>query len=80
MNLQYLEAAKERINNVPVLINLASRRVRQLNKGQRPLVKVDSSQMSKLDIALKEVAEGKLIAEIQFKAARPSSGDNLISL
>ncbi len=64
MNTQYLESARTRVPNVPLLINLVSRRVRQLNRGDRPLVKPDSAHMEKLDIALKEVAEGKLTAEI----------------
>ena len=36
--------------------------------------------MKALDIALKEVAEGKLTAEIAFKTSLPSTGDNLITL
>lgn len=64
MNIAYLEGAKARISNVPVLINLVSRRVRQLNSGQRPLVKPDFPLMDRLDIALKEIAEGKLDAEL----------------
>jgi DNA-directed RNA polymerase subunit K/omega len=63
-----------------MLINVVSRRVRQLNHGQRPLVKVDEVGMSKLDLALKEIAEGKLAAEISAKPTRSSSTDNLITL
>ncbi len=66
MNIDYLEKAKERVPNIPLLINLVSRRVRQLNAQQRPLAKPDGPHMSKLDLALKEVAEGKLTAEIEF--------------
>ena len=80
MNTTYLDAAKERISNIPLLINVVSRRVRQLNLGQRPMVKLEDPHLSKLDTALKEVAEGKLTAEMALKAARPSSGDNLITL
>lgn len=64
MNIAYLESAKARVPDVPLLINLVSRRVRQLNSGQRPLVKPDFPLMERLDIALKEIAEGKLTAEI----------------
>ncbi len=60
MNVDYLDQAKEQIANVPLLINIISRRVRQLNAGQRPLVKPDNPSQPNLDIALKEVAEGKL--------------------
>lgn len=80
MNTQYLEAAKERIPTVPVLVNVISCRVRQLNQGHRPLVKPESHQLSKLDLALKEVAEGKLTAEIAFAPTRSSNSDNLITL
>lgn len=82
MNVNYLDAAKERMSgNVPLLINMVSRRVRQLNQGQRPLVKPDDQHMSNMDLALKEIAEGKLTAEHSFTAPiRPSTSDNLITL
>lgn len=82
MNINYLDSAKERMNgNIPLLINMVSRRVRQLNQNQRPLVKPDSPHMSHMDLALKEIAEGKLTAEHSFTAPiRPSSADNLITL
>jgi DNA-directed RNA polymerase subunit omega len=70
MSPNYLDKAKEVISNVPLLINVVSRRVRQLNQGMRPLVKPDNPQMSHMDIALKEIAEGKLSAEITFTPAR----------
>ncbi len=73
MNIAYLEGAKARISNVPVLINLVSRRVRQLNSGQRPLVKPDFPNMERLDIALKEIAEGKLTAEFAPVEGAPSA-------
>ncbi len=80
MNTDYLDKAKERIPNVPLLINLISRRVRQLNAGERSLVKPDSLSMEKVDIALKEVAEGKLQAEMVFEADRKTSSERVISL
>jgi DNA-directed RNA polymerase subunit omega len=81
MNISYLDQAKERVNNVPLLINMVSRRVRQLVAGQRPLVKPDSSTQPPMDIALKEIAEGKLTAEIAFTAPpRPATPDTIISL
>ena len=79
LNTQYLDIAKERIPNVPLLINAVTRRVRQLNQGQRPLVKPDSHS-SNLDIALKEIAEGKLPVEVVFTPPPPTVGDNVISL
>lgn len=80
MNVNYLEKAKNRVSNVPLLINMVSRRVRQLNRGQRPLVKPDHNQQSNLDIALKEIAEGKMTAEFTSTASTNSALDNLIAL
>ncbi len=68
MNVQYLEQARTRVPSVPVLINMVSRRVRQLISGQRPLVKPDNLNMEKMDIALKEVAMGKLTVEMLVTA------------
>ncbi len=68
MNTDYLEQAKERIPSIPLLINVISKRVRQLNLGQRPMTKPDNPNMPPVDIAMKEVAEGKLTAEMAFTA------------
>lgn len=75
MNTDYLEQAKERIPNVPLLINVISRRVRQLNQGHRPLVKPDDPRMPALDLALKEVAEGKMTAEMAFAAVESDESE-----
>ncbi len=80
MNPNYLEQAKQKISNIPLLINVVSLRVRQLNAGQRPMVKPDNPRMENVDIALKEIAEGKLTAEIVFTPARPAAEDSVISL
>jgi len=80
VNPNYLDLAKERISNIPLLINVVSRRVRQLNQGHRPLVKPDSPQMSNMDVALKEIAEGKMSAEIAFTPMRKAAENRLISL
>lgn len=69
MNTQLLEAAKLRVPSIPVLINMASKRVKQLNAGFRPYIKPSSPTEDKLDIALREIAEGKLIAEMDFSPA-----------
>lgn len=68
MNIELLEQARARIPSVPVLVNMVSRRARQLNEGLRPLVKPLSQDEDRLDIVLREIAEGKLIAEIDFDA------------
>jgi len=64
--VKYLEQARGRVPSVPVLINMVSRRVRQLVSGQRPMVKPDNLNMEKMDLALKEIAEGKLTCEMLF--------------
>lgn len=66
MNLKLLDAAKGRVPSVPVLINMVSKRVKQLNAGFRPYVKPESPDEEKVDIALREIADGKLTAEIEF--------------
>jgi len=68
MNVDLLKAAKARVPSIPVLINMVSKRVRQLNAGLRPYVQPACPDEDTLDIALREIAEGKLIAEIQFSA------------
>ena len=68
MNNEILKKAHEKIPSVPVLVNLISKRERELINGAKPLVRPDSLDDDKCDIALREVAEGKLIAEIDFDA------------
>lgn len=83
MNATYLEKAKERMPNIPLLVNVVSKRVRQLNAGQRPLIKPDTPDMDHLDLALKEIAEGKLSAELgAFTTPGVSTdrGSNLLAL
>ena len=81
MNIQYLDIAKTKVPNIPLLINLVSRRVRQLNAGQRPLVKPDNPQQSNLDVALKEVAEEKISAEIiESDEVESSAAETLLGL
>lgn len=71
MDVALLKAAKERIPSTPVLVNVISKRVRQLIGGFQPYVKPKSSDEEKVDIALREIAEGKLVAEIEFVPAKP---------
>jgi len=80
LNIQMLTQAKERIPSIPLLINVISKRVRQLNAGHRPMIK-PGRDMSNMDVALTEVAEGKLTAEVAFTpVSSTSEGDNLIQL
>ncbi|MCQ2388826.1 MAG: DNA-directed RNA polymerase subunit omega [Kiritimatiellae bacterium] len=68
MNVELLKKAHEKIPSIPVLVNLISKREKQLINGDKPLIRPLSSDEDKVDTALREVAEGKLIAEIDFDA------------
>ena len=68
MDSKLLKAAHEKTPSVPVLVNLISKRERELINGAKPLIKPSSLDVDKCDIALQEVAEGKLVAEIDFDA------------
>ena len=60
MNSQLLEEASKVITEPQVLINMVSKRVRQLSAGSRAMVPVEG-RMGLADIALAEIAQGKLI-------------------
>lgn len=61
MNNEYLERARAVIPDAKVLIVLASKRARQLATGaSRPMVRCKEENF--IDIALLEIAEGKLEA------------------
>ena len=60
MKAQYIDEASQVIPEHQVLINMVSRRVRQLNAGSRPLIEVDPGT-GLADIALQEIAQGKII-------------------
>lgn len=66
MNAELIEKAKLKIPMVPMLINAVSRRVRQLNAGMRPYVKPLDANEPHVNIALREIAEGKLAVEIGY--------------
>jgi DNA-directed RNA polymerase subunit omega len=63
MKSKYLETAMQQIPNPELLINIVSRRVRQLAQGHRPLTHVDP-KMDNKEIALKEISEGKISYEL----------------
>jgi DNA-directed RNA polymerase subunit omega len=63
MKSKYLEAAQQRIPSPELLVNVVSRRVRQLVQGHRPLTQTDP-KMDFAEIALKEISEGKLSYEL----------------
>ena len=62
MNANLIKAASEIITNQQILVNMVSRRVRQLTLGHRPLVE-HAPGLREADIALTEIANGKLTFE-----------------
>ena len=73
MNIELLETARQRVPSMPVLINMISQRVHQLIAGFRPLVKPEKPNEDIEDIAIREIAEGKLVVEIELAAEQESS-------
>ncbi|HLB32883.1 MAG: hypothetical protein A3F67_03150 [Verrucomicrobia bacterium RIFCSPHIGHO2_12_FULL_41_10] len=59
MNSQLIEKAALIFPNKQLLVNVVSKRVRQLIAGSRPMVEVDF-HMGVADIALSEIAAGKI--------------------
>ncbi len=77
MNAELTKKALEKVGNPNVLINLVSRRVRQLNSGaggmSRPLV-TETHNLGAADIALLEIIEDKIGFELPepVELVRPS--------
>lgn len=71
MREEYLQAARNVIGDPNVLVNAVSTRVKQLKRGSRPLVE-SLEKLSLEDIALRELAEGKISYEL---AAYTQPGD-----
>lgn len=64
MKSDLVEKASEIVSDPLVLINMVSKRVRQLNSGRSPLIPTRPS-MGAADIALQEIIEGKIkLAEV----------------
>jgi DNA-directed RNA polymerase subunit omega len=78
MNPEYLRKAREKVGNPNILINLISRRVRQLNcpaGGTSQALVADAENLRAVDIALREVIEEKMGWEMAEVVAliRPTS-------
>ena len=77
MNADLVKMALEKVHNSSTLVNLVSRRVRQLNAGgggtSRPLV-ANVENLRGADIALREIIEGKMGFEMPelVKLTRPT--------
>lgn len=74
MNHELVSKAKQKVPSIPILVNMVSKRVKQLNTGMRPYVMPLSPEEDKLDIALREIAEGKLIAQTEKDVAQKDDG------
>ena len=59
MRDDYLQAAQLVITDPNILINVISRRAKQLKSGYKPLIE-SLERLSAEDIALREVMEGKI--------------------
>jgi DNA-directed RNA polymerase subunit omega len=79
MQSQLLEEASKVITTPQVLVNVISRRVRQLVQGHRSLAEVQP-RMGFADIALTEVIEGKLSFEMIITDAAEASSPRIIEL
>lgn len=67
MRNDYLQSALKVIDDPTILINVVSRRVKQLKRGNRPLVE-SLEKLSAEDTALREIAEGKITYELATEA------------
>lgn len=63
MRDDYLQSALKVIDDPTILVNVVSRRVKQLKRGNRPLVE-SLEKLSAEDTALREIAEGKITYEL----------------
>ena len=66
MQSHLVDEAAKIIPSVPVLVNVISKRVRQLSNGHKPMVEV-LPKMGLADIALTEVIQGKIGFEFKPK-------------
>ena len=66
MNSQLVDEAVKKVGSTPLLVNIVSKRLRQLTAGSKPMVDV-LGRMGLADIALKEIIEGKITHEAKPK-------------
>ena len=62
MKIELVEKASEVVEDSTLLINMVSKRVRQLNNGRSPLITV-VERLGAADIALTEIIEGKIVID-----------------
>ena len=63
MKEQYLREAYKVISDPNILINVVSRRVKQLRYGMKPMIE-SLERLDPEDIALREIIEGKLTYQL----------------
>lgn len=68
MRDDYLHAAQKKIGDPLILINVVSRRAKQLKSGYKPLVE-SLERLSAEDLALREIMEGKIGYQLEEGAA-----------
>ncbi len=73
MRDDYLQSALKVIDDPNILVNVVSRRVKQLRRGYRPLIE-SLEKLLPEDIALREIAEGKITYELATPEELARSG------
>lgn len=68
MRDDYIENASKIITDPNILVNMVSRRVKQLKFGQKPMIE-SLERLNPEDIALREIIEGKIRFELNESEA-----------
>jgi len=69
MRSDLVQRASKIVPEAPLLINMVSRRVKQLNMGRSPLVQPEP-RMGVADIALLEIIEGKVVEDDESETGK----------
>ncbi len=69
MDKALIDNARNSVPSIPVLTNMVSKRIKQLIKGDRPYVRPLTPDEELVDVVMREIGEGKLIAEMNFQSA-----------
>ena len=77
MKPHLVQAALQVVPSQQILVNMVSRRVRQLCFGHRPLVEYVPG-LGHADIALSEIAAGKLVFESTFRQAATDGATEVV--
>jgi DNA-directed RNA polymerase subunit omega len=81
MRDDYLQNALKVIDDPNILVNVVSRRVKQLKQGNRPLIE-SLEKLLPEDTALREIAEGKITYELatpeELARSRPATVRNFM--